>query len=94
MKELIAKEILAEVARQDLLKAQGKFSETAEDMMRRGATHAALTVLTEEVGEVARALNDNEPCVDLRQELIQVAAVCISAIAGLEYAMVAASSAI
>lgn len=36
-----------------------------------------LSVLTEEVGEVARAINDHEPLDQLRDELVQVAAVCV-----------------
>lgn len=35
-----------------------------------------LSALMEEVGEVARALNDDEPPLRLQYELVQVAAVC------------------
>lgn len=38
--------------------------------------HEALAVLTEEVGEVAKALNDQHAA-HMRQEIAQVAAVCI-----------------
>lgn len=37
-----------------------------------------LRILVEEVGEVAKALNDREPVEDLRAELVQVAAVAIA----------------
>jgi len=37
-----------------------------------------LAVLTEEVGEVARALNDDESYINLYTELIQVAAVAVA----------------
>ena len=87
-------EIELEVGRQKRLKAEGKFSHTAEDFMVEGDAGKMLAVLTEEIGEVARAINDNEPCVKLREELVQVAAVAVSAIAGLDYAMVAKASAI
>lgn len=36
-----------------------------------------LCVLTEEVGEVAAAINDSLPVDDVRRELVQVAAVCV-----------------
>lgn len=42
-----------------------------------------LRILLEEVGEVARALNDKEPLDHLEAELIQVAAVCVGWIEGL-----------
>ena len=35
-------------------------------------------ILGEEVGEVCKALNDNEPVENLRAELIQVAAVAVA----------------
>jgi hypothetical protein len=83
-----------ELDRQRKLKAAGKFEYTAEDFMQVGHSTDMLAVLTEEVGEVARAINDNAPCVELREELLQVAAVAISAIIGLDYAMVGKASAI
>lgn len=43
-----------------------------------------LAVLVEEVGEVAMAMNDSEPVESLRKELIQVAAVCVAWLQGLE----------
>ena len=39
---------------------------------------AFLAVLVEEVGEVARAINDAEGVARLRDELVQVAAVCVA----------------
>jgi hypothetical protein len=42
----------------------------------------ALQVLTEEVGEVAKALNQNLPEEEFRKELIQVASVAIRHLAG------------
>lgn len=39
---------------------------------------AFLAVLVEEVGEVARAINDEEGAERLVQELVQVAAVCVA----------------
>jgi NTP pyrophosphatase (non-canonical NTP hydrolase) len=86
--------ITNELARQEQLKKDGKFKETAGDMMERGGYHEVLTVLTEEVGEVARALNDNQPLVELRAELVQVAAVAVGAIVGLDKLMLRQASAI
>ncbi len=43
-----------------------------------------LTVLTEEVGEVARAILDNQPD-QLHAELVQVAAVCAALLEGLHH---------
>lgn len=42
----------------------------------------ALQILMEEVGEVAKALNQNLPEEEFRQELIQVASVAIRHLAG------------
>lgn len=42
-----------------------------------------LAVLTEEVGEVARAMLDGRPA-ELRRELVQVAAVAVAWLEGLE----------
>ena len=39
---------------------------------------AFLAVLMEEVGEVARAINDGEGAKRLKDELVQVAAVCVA----------------
>ncbi len=43
-----------------------------------------LPVLVEEVGEVARALNDNESLGNLRKELIQCAAMCVAWVEALD----------
>jgi len=87
-------EITAELSRQVTLKAAGKFAETAEDMMKRGAYREAFDVLVEEVGEIARAHNDSESALNLRKEWVQVAAVACSALLALDYAMVGKASAI
>jgi len=94
MNHPIFDDIQRELDRQQELKSAGKFEHTAEDFMRVGHCGDMLAVLTEEVGEVARAINDNEPCERLRKELVQVAAVAISALRGLDYAMVGRASAI
>jgi NTP pyrophosphatase (non-canonical NTP hydrolase) len=88
----VLNEVLATVAderdRQEEMKAQGKFRYTCAD---HEMTHAdCLAVLTEEVGEVARAvLNINRLTSDrgdvtaLREELVQVAAVAVAWVEGL-----------
>jgi len=45
-----------------------------------------MPILTEEVGEVAKSINDNETIDDLRNELVQVAAVCLQWIDNLDRA--------
>ena len=45
-----------------------------------------MPILTEEVGEVAKSINDNETIDDLRNELVQVAAVCLQWIDSLDRA--------
>lgn len=69
-------DVQTERRRQESLKAQGKFSHTCAD--GEIGNHQKLAILTEEVGEVARALNDNEAWKDLYKELCQVAAVCVA----------------
>lgn len=62
--------------RQEGLKASGRFEHTAADS---GCSDLArLAMLTEEIGEVARALQRaaHDPEQDLRSELIQCAAIC------------------
>lgn len=72
----ILKDITSERLRQERLRAAGKFTHTAATL---GQTHDRRnSVLVEEVGEVARALNDNETPGELRTELIQVAAVAVA----------------
>ena len=77
-------EITRELLRQIDLRDSGKFAETAADMARRGAMGDVLAVLVEEVGEVARAINDAKT-ENLRDELLQTAAVAISALNGLDW---------
>ena len=75
---LTAAAIVAECIRQDILARRGKFGGT--HILPSGPDHALLAVLLEEVGEVARELNEGlmrESGVDkdkLLRELIQVGA--------------------
>lgn len=62
MSRLVLAEVSDELARQKQLKADGKFAETAEDKAARGDLLGAWGILSEEVLEFNRALNDNEPC--------------------------------
>jgi NTP pyrophosphatase (non-canonical NTP hydrolase) len=77
----IMREIWDERARQDALQASGKFDYTCAtkgvDLNRK------MTILLEEVGEVAHAINekDNDSLVE---ELIQVAAVTVAWLESLE----------
>lgn len=66
--------ILVERVRQNGLKRAGKFPWTCAD---EAPSSAKYCVLAEEVGEVARALNDGNPD-NLKDELVQVAAVCLA----------------
>lgn len=85
----IMEQVLQERVKQDQLKASGKFAYTCRDYQL--SVTDKLTVLMEEVGEVARcclelqalaqptAMQSREPgwqIKKLRQELIQVMAVC------------------
>lgn len=75
IRQAIYTAISRERARQEELKAAGKFGDTP-------ASHTMiddrkLTILTEEVGEVARAILDGKHS-EVRTELIQVAAVAVS----------------
>lgn len=68
--------ILRERMRQEQLQAEGRFPHTPADPEM---SHTAfLAVLMEEVGELARAINAGEGVRRLRDELVQVAAVCIA----------------
>ncbi len=69
-------DILRERMRQEQLRAEGRFAHTAADPEMSDT--AFLAVLMEEVGEVARAINDEEGAERLVQELVQVAAVCVA----------------
>ena len=88
--EHVLREVSDERMRQERLKAEGRFSMTCADAMSNGAR---LAVLIEEVGEAARALLelgvDGEESYDkhgkdLRQELLQVAAVAVAWVEGLD----------
>lgn len=73
-------DIMEERRRQDFLKSQGRFPHTCADAM---PTSIKLAVLAEEFGEVARAVCERD-YVNLREELVQVAAVCVSWLEGLD----------
>lgn len=94
MKDHRLREALRDVSdermRQEHLKAEGKFTLTCADEMSNGAR---LAVLMEEVGEVARAIleggidgevSHDKHGKDLRKELVQVAAVAVAWIEGLD----------
>ncbi len=72
--------VLAERARQDTTWRGGLGDCSHPDTPDR----QRLTVLTEEVGEVARAILDHQPD-QLRAELVQVAAVCAAWLEGLHH---------
>lgn len=81
--ESVLRDINFERHRQERLKATGKFKHTCADPEMPDSV--ALSVLVEEVGEVAREVNDaysdSMPLAhrtDLREELIQVAAVAVA----------------
>jgi len=81
----VQEEVTREVARQFELKAEGRFKHSIGDAEMTPAQK--LAVLTEEVGEVARAALEREGLVndkhdsDLRTELIQVAACAVAWVA-------------
>jgi NTP pyrophosphatase (non-canonical NTP hydrolase) len=75
-----------ELRRQIDLKSSGKFTYTAEDYAQMGKLHVNMSMLTEEIGEVARAINEDNSAStipDLKAELIQVIAVATSWLMGL-----------
>ena len=85
-------DVLLERIRQEKLKAEGRFAYTCADQEMHPCEK--LAVLSEEVGEVARALlelmrlaNDTHG-MDLRAELIQVAAVAVAWVESIDRAMV------
>lgn len=85
--ELTLRAVQAEVCRQDLMARSGRFGGT--HVMATGPDEARLGVLTEEVGEVARALNEALILRSLDRdhlvvELIQVAACAVSWATALE----------
>lgn len=67
--------VLTERKRQERLKAAGKFSHTCADSEL--SDDVCCRVLGEEFGEVCRAINDGD-LENLREELIQVAAVAVA----------------
>lgn len=75
--------VRAELDRQESLRALGKFPMTSFELAT--VPFAGVVVLTEEVGEVCRALNDIAPIQHTIAELTQVAAVAIGLAAGLSY---------
>ncbi len=66
-------QIQVERAYQTALREQGKFDYTCD--MESMSNHQFLSVLTEEVGEIAKALNDGD-MKNFAYEILQVAAVC------------------
>lgn len=83
-----------EIDRQFALRDAGEFADTAFTCARNGKLDKLTSILAEEVGEYARAVNDNLPAREMRDELLQVAAIAVAAIRGLDAAMVAQASAI
>lgn len=83
---LTATAVVAEVIRQDVLARQGRFGGT--HILPSGPDAARLSVLTEEVGEVAKEINEafagNGDKDKLVKELIQVAACAIAWATALE----------
>jgi NTP pyrophosphatase (non-canonical NTP hydrolase) len=67
-------DVVEERRRQDFLKSQGKFAHTCADAM---PASIKLAVLAEEFGEVARAVCERDYA-NLREELVQVAAICVA----------------
>lgn len=84
---IVIEKIAAERKRQNELKAQGKFTYTAADDV---SPFKKLAILGEELGEVAKALNEGDDLASLQAELIQVAAVAIAWAEGIEREMEAA----
>ena len=78
-REEIIQEVVEEWGRQDLQWG------TVEERVGHRTDMVCLTLLTEEVGEVARAINDGEPVHRMKQELVQVAAVAVMWLETLEY---------
>lgn len=93
MDELVSKRIEArikalnavvdEIDRQDELKEQGRFPFTVYELASNECGLMVLPILTEEVGEVARAIQ-NGAGRNLIEELVQVAAVAMAWIEGLQ----------
>jgi NTP pyrophosphatase (non-canonical NTP hydrolase) len=84
----IYEDISEERARQERLREEGRFKETCASATMPDLTR--LAVLAEEFGEVARAVLEQEDAndkhgKDLRKELVQVAAVAVAWIEGLDF---------
>lgn len=77
----ILSEVAAERERQERLKASGKFTHTCADL--EASVGYKTIVLGEEFGEVCRAAHDGKPD-QLREELIQVAAVAVAWVQALD----------
>lgn len=75
--QLVRKEIL----RQQQLQSEGKFTYIAYD--KECPLIVRLAMLTEEVGEVARAIQELDES-NLKEELVQIAAIAVSWVARLE----------
>src|SRR5579872_2792286 len=72
----IFRDVIDERDRQDMLKRQGKFKFSCADPDCHEFNDLyRCSILGEEMGEVCRAVNEDEPQVRLREELIQVIAV-------------------
>lgn len=76
----VLRDVAVERFQQEIAKANGKFSKTCADPM---SNYERLTVLGEEFGEVARAILEGDP-ENLRTVLIQVAAVSVAWVEGLD----------
>lgn len=85
---LVLEDVRGECRRQDELKKAGRFPFTAKDDGLNDLER--LAVLAEEFGEVARAVLENNGLANdkhgknLRKELVQVAAVCVSWVEGMD----------
>lgn len=75
-------DVVAERLRQEALAKAGRFPSTAANPALDPAY--AFAILSEEVGEVARAIVEAESMAALRTELVQVAAVAVAMIEGID----------
>lgn len=72
---IVYADIFHERQRQDRLKEQGRFTHTCADDIPDGDK---MIILAEELGEVARAIHDNEGVDQLYNELVQIAAIAMA----------------
>lgn len=79
----VLNEVELERDRQEQLFRAGKFPKRVCDP--GSGNEYALRVLMEEVGECAKAINEQEPNARLREEVIQVAAVAVAWAEALSY---------